>query len=373
VRIAFDIAALDNGGAERQTLELACGLSAAGHDVLLIVNKAADHFAEYFDRVAILELHRESRWDLRVVPDIRATLRGFRPDVAVCVLFNATLFGRLAAATLPCPVVVAEHSTKVMTPLPERATNLVLAPVTAAVVACAEAQVEALVRGGHRRSRIVVVPNGVDPARFRRDDHAGAALRRSVGIPEDALVVVLAAAHRREKRHDRFVALIERLHAAGTPTWGLMAGGGPLLEQTRARAAASPAADRLIVAGPVVDMPAVYSAADVAVLVSDDIETFPLSFLEAQACEVPVVGMDTGGVCETLLEGETGYVVGQGDLEAMAARVAALLGAPHERRTMGLEGRAFVVGRLSIQAMVDGYARVLAEVVARRGAQGPHR
>jgi glycosyltransferase involved in cell wall biosynthesis len=360
VRIAFDIAALDNGGAERQTLEVASGLSEAGHEVLLVVNKGADHFSEYFDRIRIVELDRTERWDLRVIPDIRAALRAFRPHVTVCVLFNASLFGRLAAASLGCPVVVAEHSTKVRTPLPERATNVALGPVTSAVIACARAQVDALVRGGHQRRKVHVVPNGVSITRFVRDRAGAAAFRAGLGIPEDAPVVLLAAGHRREKRHDRFISLVERLQQAGVAAWGVMAGGGPLLEQTRSLAAASPVAERLRVAGPLVDMPAAYSAADVAVLVSDDIETFPLSFLEAQACEVPVVGMDTGGVRETMIDGQTGFVVGQGDLQAMAAATAALLTAPTTKATMGDAGRRFVSEHLSIDAMVRGYAAVLA-------------
>lgn len=365
MRIAVDIAALDNGGAERQTLELASGLVTAGHDVLLVVNKRADHFTEYLDRFSVRELQRMDYRDLRVVTDIRSALRGFKPDVVVCVLFNATLFGRLAAATLACPVVVAEHSTKIKTPLPELVTNVTLAPVTRAVIACAKAQVDALVRGGHQRRKIIVVPNGVDVTRFSRNEESGASLRSTLGIPVDAPVVLLAAGHRREKRHDRFVALIEHLDQAGTPAWGLMVGGGPLIEQTCTLAAASPVARRLVVAGPLVDMPAAYSAADVAVLVSDDIETFPLSFLEAQACETPVVGMDTGGVRETLVDGRTGHLVAQGDLETMVARVAGLLDSPQERRTMGLAGREWVVAGLSTQAMVDAYERILTQVVRR--------
>ena len=123
--------------------------------------------------------------------------------------------------------------------------------------------------------------------------------------------VMLAAAHRPEKRHDRFVSLIERLHGYGTRAWGVMVGGGPLLERTAALAKTSPASDWLRVTGPIVDMPAAYSAADLVVLVSDA-ETFPLSFLEAQACEVPVVGMDAGGVRETLVEGRDRYRRGTG-------------------------------------------------------------
>jgi glycosyltransferase involved in cell wall biosynthesis len=327
------------------------------------------HFAEYFDRVQIVELGRSRRWDARVVPDMRRVLRAFRADVCVCVLFNASLWGRLSAVSLGCPVVVAEHSTKAKTPRAEHLTNILLARETAAVIACAEAQVAALTRGGHDGRKIRVVHNGVNVERFARDARGAREVRDGLGIPSDAALVLLVAAHRAEKRHDRFVSLVEMLHRDGVPAWGLMVGGGPLLGRTKELAAASTASNRLRIAGAMADMPAAYSAADVAVLVSDDVETFPLCFLEAQACEVPVVGMETGGVGETLLDGRTGFLVEQGDTPRMASVTAALLADPERRARMGEAGRQFVTAQLSIAAMVDGYLRVLEEAAGAANVQ----
>jgi len=341
------------------TLEVASGLSHLGHDVLLIVNKRAEYFAEYVDRVPIVELGRMNRWDARVLPDIRRTLRAFDPDVCVCVMFNASLWGRLAAASLGCRVVVAEHSMTSMTRFPERLSNLLLRSATETVIACADAQVDTLVRAGHQTRKIRVVRNGVDTTRFSRDSDGARRVRADLDLPPDAAVLMMVAAHRLEKRHDRLVSLIEQLHATGMRVYGVMVGGGPLLTQNRALAEASPVSDWLRVTGPVLDMPAAYSAADLVVLLSDDIETFPLSFLEAQACEVPVVGMDTGGVRETLIDGQTGFVVAQGDLQGMTSLVTALLTDPGRRAELGRAGRRFVEEQLSTVATVQGYVRIL--------------
>jgi glycosyltransferase involved in cell wall biosynthesis len=358
LRVAFDIAEVSRGGAERQVLEVATGLQERGHDVLLIVNKHVRHYVGYFDLVPITELHRSWRLDARVALDIRRSLLRYRPDVCVCVNFNASLWGRLAAASAGCRVVVAEHATTVP-PLAVRVTNRALNGVTDSVIACAEAQVESLIRGGHDLRKITVVRNGVDVDRFAPDGAGAAAVRAELGIPSEDPVVVLVAAHRLEKRHDRFIALVERLHETGTRAWGVMVGGGLLLERTSSMAKASEVAEWLLVAGPRNDMPAVYSAADVVVLVSDDVETFPLSFLEAQACGVPVVGLDTGGVRETMVEGHTGFTVGRDDLASMTSIVASLLADGDRRENMGRAGRDFVARELSRSAMIDGYERAL--------------
>ncbi len=359
MRIAFDIAALGRGGAERQTLEIVSGLSSIGHEVLLIVNKRAEQYAEYFDRVRIVELGCMSRWDVRVLPAIRHTLKTFGPDVCVCVSFNASLWGRIAAASLGCPVIVAEHSTTTRANPLVRFTNICLRGLTESVIACANGQRESLVRAGHQQRKIRVVHNGVSVARFSGDSGGGLRLRQELGVPADAAVVMLVAAHRPEKRHDRFIALIEGLHDLGIDAWGLMVGSGPLIDKTTSLAQSSRVAARLRVAGPVEDMPAAYSAADVVVLLSDNVETFPLSFLEAQACGVPVVGMNIGGVGETLIHGGTGLVVKQGDMRGMVSAVAALLSNPSQREAMGTAGRAFVEAQLSTEAMIGGYERVL--------------
>jgi glycosyltransferase involved in cell wall biosynthesis len=369
LRIAFDIAAVWRGGAERQTLDVAARLSSLGHDVLLIVNKRAEPFPEYVDRVQMVELGRTGRWDPRVLLDVRKTLRAFRADVCVCVMFNASLWGRLAAASLGCRVVVAEHSMTSATRFVERLTNVLLGGVTHAVIACAQAQIGELVRRGHPRGKIRVVPNGVDVERFYPDAEGAKRIRGDIGLPPDACVVMLVAAHRAEKRHDRFILLIEELQSSGVDAWGVMVGDGPLLDRTTALAAASPVAGKLRVTGPIADMPAAYSAADVVVLLSDDIETFPLSFLEAQACKIPVVGMDTGGVRETFVDGRTGLLVPQGDLTRMAALVGDLLADAMRRAELGWAGRAFVSARLSGEATMKGYLGILEESVASAGRE----
>jgi glycosyltransferase involved in cell wall biosynthesis len=359
VRIAFDIAALGRGGAERQVLDVSAGLRERGHEVLLIVNKTAPEYDEHAERVTLTELHRVGRFDARVLSGIRRTLAAFRPDVCVCVTFNASLWGRLAAASLRCPVVVAEHATRAMPAPIVRATNLALRGVTRAVIACSEAQVASLVREGHPEERIHVVRNGVDTEWFVRDEAAGAGVRRELGIPAGAAVVTLVAAHRPEKRHDRFIAVIEQLHAGGVEAWGLMVGGGPLMEHTVELARASTVAGWLRVTGPRTDLTAVYSAADVVVLVTDVAESFPLCFIEAQACGVPVVGPDTGGVAETMIPGETGLVVDLAGPEDMCSVLGALLTDAGLRTAMGSAACEFVRRNLSRDAMVSGYEAVL--------------
>ena len=73
-----------------------------------------------------------------------------------------------------------------------------------------------------------------------------------------------------------------------------------------------------------------------------DVEGLGIVYLEASATGLPVVGGDSGGAPDAILEGETGYVVGGRDVRALSERLTALLQDPAGAKAMGEKGRAWV-------------------------------
>ena len=76
--------------------------------------------------------------------------------------------------------------------------------------------------------------------------------------------------------------------------------------------------------------PLFYRAAD-AVVVCSYSESFGLSALEAQACGIPIVGTDVGGLRHIVRDGDSGYLVGSRDPSDFAARLKTLLADDHLR------------------------------------------
>jgi glycosyltransferase involved in cell wall biosynthesis len=363
VRVLIDIGRLGRGGAERQVAQLASGLARRGHSCVLAVHKSVDAYDEYLRESGVLvrSFCRMRKYDARVFFDLVSLYRRARPDVILAVEFNATLWGRMGAVLLRTPCVTAEHASKTRFPAPVLLTHRLLARFTRCTVACSSAQIPYLVAAGNPRGSIVVIRNGVDVAEFYPDIVGGSGFREAVGIPSGAVVVGLVAAHRDEKRHDRFVRLIRGLHRLGIDAWGCMVGGGPLLDVTRRWARESPIADRLVITGPIVGTREAYNAFDLVALVSDT-ETFPLCLLEAQACARPVIGFDVGGVRETLCPDMSGLLVRAGDEEGMAQSAASLLRDEARLRTMGGRGRKWVERNLSLDRMLDEYESLLGQV-----------
>jgi D-inositol-3-phosphate glycosyltransferase len=80
-----------------------------------------------------------------------------------------------------------------------------------------------------------------------------------------------------------------------------------------------------------------YVAADVTVMPSY-YESFGLVALEAMACGSPVVASRVGGLATTVRDGVTGFLVPEGDVAALADRIAVLLENPKLRTDLGQEG-----------------------------------
>ena len=79
---------------------------------------------------------------------------------------------------------------------------------------------------------------------------------------------------------------------------------------------------------------------DIIMLTSHN-EGTPMSLIEAQFCNKPVVATDVGGVRDTFLDGETGFLVPRGNVEAFIAKLATLINNEGLRKIMGDKAAIF--------------------------------
>ncbi len=84
-------------------------------------------------------------------------------------------------------------------------------------------------------------------------------------------------------------------------------------------------------------LPFYYSAAD-AVVMPSRYESFGLAALEAMACGTPVVASDVGGLSYLVRDGETGFLVPEGNAELFAEKISLLLHNTKLRKEMGQRG-----------------------------------
>jgi glycosyltransferase involved in cell wall biosynthesis len=92
---------------------------------------------------------------------------------------------------------------------------------------------------------------------------------------------------------------------------------------------------------------------------SGDREGTPVAILEAGAAAVPVVATRHEGIAEAVIDGETGLLVEEGDVNGMAAAVADLLADPERARQLGRAARSRIEEKYSMQASIDGLWAIL--------------
>jgi glycosyltransferase involved in cell wall biosynthesis len=112
------------------------------------------------------------------------------------------------------------------------------------------------------------------------------------------------------------------------------------------------------------DMPAAFMLADVVVSASNRPEGFGRVIVEAQAMGRPVIATDHGGARETVLAGETGWLVPPGDAASLAAALAAALAmSPQERLDVAERAMAHVREHFSTVRMCAQTLAVYSEIL----------
>jgi len=215
---------------------------------------------------------------------------------------------------------------------------------------------------GVSESKVRVVPNGVDPQKFKPLADSASA-KRQFGLgdepcvlfvgslsPRKGLPFLVRAAEKivKERKETKFVIVGE----GSSKSWLLgaleaanLSGNFKFLGNVKE--------DMLVVA---------YNCADLLVLPSIQ-EGQGIVLLEAEASAKPVVAFDIGGVNEAVRSGETGLLVERGNADELADAVIRLLSDTNLRQKMGVNGRKFVLENYTWDICAEKMRRVYRELL----------
>ncbi|MBK8507157.1 MAG: glycosyltransferase family 4 protein [Candidatus Competibacter sp.] len=182
--------------------------------------------------------------------------------------------------------------------------------------------------------RVKVIQRGVDPVAFpygyRPSEAWLADWRRRYPQLQGAPVLTLAGRLSRLKGHEDFIELLVRLRARGLTARGLIVGGSEARRQRYAdglrEAVRARGLDAAVVfAGHRTDMREIYAVSTLLLSLSAKPESFGRTVLEALSLGRPVVGYDHGGVGEVLRRMYPAGLTPVGDPDRLADRVAEVL------------------------------------------------
>lgn len=370
------VLSLDVGGLERVVLDLAREMAACGHtSSILCVDHPGLLAPTAIEVGAKLYCARKGAGlRLSAVSRVRSILREVRPDVVHTHQISALLYLTPITRELSRVLVHTEHSHQL-----RRYKGLRQKVRYLSMLAIAGGRADRVfgvsddVTKSVRRSRLIspnklfTVANGIDLTRFQGFTR-GSALRRSLGIPDDSIVIGTVGRIDEVKRQDILLSAFSRISKEFPKTHLLVVGDGPLASELREQAENLKVSERVRFTGFQSDPEAYVSLLDVFVLTSR-IEGMPLSVLEAQASGIPVIASKVGGLEEMSNNGESILLYGFGDMDALHERLRMVISDSNFRQRLGESGRQHVLAAYSSRRMALDYERHYAELLVTSGAR----
>ncbi len=360
------------GGTERQLARVLPRLEARGRvRSRLVLTREGGPLVEPLRAAGIPVEVRRLRGRLRpgAVRWLAARIRATGADLVQGHAHAPSTTSTVAARLAGVPAIATVHTTGSIRGLRHRLQERLLAGLRAAVVCVSAAVREDYLRAtGVPADRVLVLYNGLDVAAFARLPREREPVRRELGLPPDALLLLCPARLVPDKGHRDLVAAFGRISRAHPRAHLVLAGDGPLAGELRETVTRAGLGDRIHLPGPRDDIPRILRAADLLVLASRR-EGFSNVVLEALAAGIPPVVTDVGGNREAM-EGETtGRLVPPSDPPALAAALDELLSNPGLRHRLGAaaarRARRFDLDRVCAETE-ELYARVVAGTGRRR-------
>ncbi len=213
-------------------------------------------------------------------------------------------------------------------------------------------------------AKVRIVPNGVDPEKFKPlEDQA--AVKRQFGLGNEPCVLFVGSLIPR-KGLPSLIETAKKIVKEQSETKFLIVGEGPLRNQLDNSLKAANLSGNFKFLGNLKDdvLPAVYNCADVFALPSIQ-EGQGIVLLEAQASAKPVVAFNIGGVNEAVRNGETGVLVKRGSTDEFADALLKLISDKALQEKMGAAGRRFVVENFTWDICAQKMLSVYYEALSR--------
>ncbi|ATY86365.1 glycosyltransferase family 1 protein [Kyrpidia spormannii] len=360
MKLFYLITRSEQGGAQTHVLDLIRGFRGRA-DIVLGVGEEG----------YLAEQVRDSGIDVHVLPhlvqpvspakdwlalwEINSLIRKFQPDLVHAHSSKAGFLGRLAAYRAGVPAVFTAHGwafadgvpwgRKIVATVSERRAGR----WCERIITVSEADRILALR--HRiadENTLVTIRNGIADTP-----------RRAEPTNTDEPRIVMVARFARPKDQSLLIRALEGLNGEFSLSF---VGDGPTRREMEALTANSSICHRITFLGARADVAELLAKAHVFVLTSNW-EGFPISILEAMRAGLPVVASDVGGVCEAVVDGETGYLVPRGDEVTLRDRLKRLITNPDLRTRMGQAGRRRYEQHFTLDKMLNRTWQVYEEVL----------
>jgi len=304
------VPALEGGGVERGTLEVAQALVKQGHNSIVVSTggRLAKTLLRQGSRHFTLPIGKKSLTTLRCIYPLRRILKTEGVDILHVRSRLPAWVARWAWKRLP--EAHRPHLVSTVHGLYSVSAYSAIMTRTERVIAVSETVREYLLKNYPKLDpkRIRVIHRGIDsnafPLGYQPTHDWLLGWYRRFPMLEGRPVILLPGRLSRIKGHDDFIQLMARLQAAGSNAVGLIVGGYDSRKQRYIdelqKSIQTLELENIVFAGHQNDMREIYATSDLVLSLSSKPESFGRTVIEALSIGTPVIGYDHGGVGETL-------------------------------------------------------------------------
>ena len=345
----------ENTGAATHFVTLAKAMHQAGHAVEGIASRRG-LIGEGFEAAGIATYYSSFRnvYDVRGYAAVLKRVREFSPDWLVGN-FGKEYWPLIACGRLTrTPVALFRHRTPRMSKLSEYG----VPRMAQRFIAVSNYARNAYLNWGVPADLVSISYNPVDTDQFRPNPQLRATVRKELGIDDDAIVLGYVGRMHGGKGVTTLMRAANEAMAANPKLHVLWVGNGPEERVLHDMAASSGVANRHHFSGWVADTERYCTAMSMLAFPSVEPETFGRVAIEAEACGVPVLGSNIGGIPETLQDKVTGQLLEPANVAAWRDAIISLCD-PVRRDTMGQAARAFAIEHFGNAAVARDFEALL--------------
>lgn len=305
---------------------------------------------------------------------LKSIIREFKPDIVHTHASKAGALGRKAAHSCGVPIIVHTFHGHVFHSYFGKAKTMIfktieksLAKKSTGIIAISNVQKQELANEHSicKSDKISVIPLGFDLAPFHEKAISQREnTRNKYEIDDGTIAIGIVGRLAPIKDHGFFLRVIRRVLLETTEKLKIfIVGDGPERESIEEKVALInidfPGAINMT--SWIKDIGTFNAGMDILCLTSKN-EGTPVSLIEAQAANIPVITTDVGGVRDIMVDGETGFIIPRGDEDMYASRLLELCQDKKKRIKMSQKGWAFVEDKFQYKTLIqnmDSYYKEL--------------
>ena len=318
--------------------------------------------------------------DRKAYKRIKEIISEFNPHIVHTHASKAGALGRRAAISCKVPVVVHTFHGHVFHSYFGAAKTLLfkgierrLAKKSNAIIAISDKQREELVHehkiSKPEKTKVVNLGFDLDPFNEKRQ-RLRETKRRELGL-SDEVAIALIGRFAPIKNHEMFFDVVEEiLTKTNKKVKFFIVGDGTEREyiEERMEKINRTNAETVVLTSWIKDIGSFNAAIDIVCMTSLN-EGTPVSLIEAQAANIPVISTDVGGVRDVVIDGETGFIVPSKDVSAFSEKLLKLIEDEKKRLEMSQNGWTFVKDKFHYKTLVKNMEQIYAELLKNKGIE----